>query len=215
MGTRSPSPREEALQAIQGNDTLTPFAAFQLFQALRHHFTSSYDFFKYKGKVAIQIANPKNFDKHPHYGHAVKLSRRQFPEQFALANVISGEAKYIGNLSTARAVDIHKEWRHRTEGFEYLVREQLQLMDDHFDANFLVSNKLPKFLELMVAGKLWPETLVVFNRLLHFDRKWDQQLGNDIIWKQWKTFIHKYDPFVRVDNEKIRSLLIERFTNER
>jgi hypothetical protein len=66
--------------------TQDAFAIYMYYLALKRHFTTDYDFFKYNGKVkSSQQAFENRKDKFFFY----KLSKRKDAKEFILANVIA------------------------------------------------------------------------------------------------------------------------------
>lgn len=188
----------------------TPFEAYKLYIALKQHFTTDYDFIKYNGKVKANVAS---FEKRPDYRRFVALAKKPELQDFIVANLVSGQrTNWVGDLLTPEAEQCYFDWRARNEAIEYRFREQLLFLNDDFDSNFVVSDRNhPKLFRLMIEGALWPETPVVFNRLVKFSKRWDRQMPDDYMWSHWRTFVQKYDAFVRCDNEKIKSLILSRF----
>jgi hypothetical protein len=73
----------------------TPYEAYKTFLAVKSHFTTSYDYIKYNGKVsASQHSFEVRKDKYQYY----KLSKHKDPLQYLVANFVDGDLKWIGDL---------------------------------------------------------------------------------------------------------------------
>ena len=64
------------------------FGCFKTYMALKRHFTSDYDMFKYNGKLNNTGFN--NFETRRDKYQFQKLSKLKNPEQFMLANILLG-----------------------------------------------------------------------------------------------------------------------------
>lgn len=153
-------------------------------------------------------------ERHKFWLPAVRLSRKQFPKDHVVANLVAGNNGWIGDVVNAESNQIYLDWRSRNDALEYRIKDQMRLLHDDFNSNFeLIDDKLPHLLVLMGHGQLWPETLVVLDKLLNFSKQWNKKLDKNLVWTQWGMFIRKYSPFVKFDAENIRTRILERFSD--
>lgn len=187
----------------------SPFEAYQLFQALKQHFTTEYDFHRYAGRVS---ASYKVFQKRPDVVRYQQLGKKPDLQNYILANLVSRKVRWVGDLFGEDAHDAYVQWRARNEAIDYRFREQLHFLNDDFQSNFVFTETdPPKLWRLIVEQAVWPETPVVLDRLLHFSSRWNKRMSDDPMWIQWRFFFHKYGAFVKCDEEKIKSLIISKF----
>ena len=81
--------------------------AFQLFTALKLHFTTDYNFFKYNGKM--RPVNEANLQLRRDYNQFRRIERRYGDEleKFILANLITNENAWVSDLLSTEA---EKRW---------------------------------------------------------------------------------------------------------
>lgn len=194
---------------------MTPFETFRLWRALSSHFKSSYDYFKYAGKINVVIS-PTKFAKSKFYHSANKLSKVQFPKDWIIANLVATR-HWIGDIAGPEGEETYRDWCIRTEAINYKIRDQIALLNDDFESNFKPTDgNLPKLLVLIVEGKIWQETPIALDRILGFMNHWDVQLKDNPLWRHWSFFYRKYAPFLNsFEDEKIRKLMIDRFADDR
>ena len=85
---------------------MTPYEAYQTFLAIKQHFTSSYDFFKYGGKVK---ANASSFDQRRDKFYFQKLARHRDLRGFLVSNFIDRDIKWVGELITDESESVYKQ----------------------------------------------------------------------------------------------------------
>ena len=91
--------------------TPTPFEVYKTYVALKMHFTSDYDYFKYNGKVK---AEPTSFETRKDKYHFYKMSKRKDWFNYILSNIVSDES-WIGNMLTPEGEQRHVEWSKRIQ----------------------------------------------------------------------------------------------------
>ena len=99
------------------------FGAYKLYLAVRNHFTSSYDFFKYNGKVN---AKEESFLKRKDKFFFAKLQRKYNDDQLRdlfVSNFADGEDFWIGNVLTQKAEAVYSEWKARQIKLSYIFEQ--------------------------------------------------------------------------------------------
>ena len=51
------------------------------------------------------------------------------------------------------------------------------------------------------------ETMILLNRVTGFVNRYDSVMSDDVIWEQVSNRLKKYDPFVKMDTEKVKQLV--------
>ena len=67
----------------------------------------------------------------------------------------------------------------------------------------------PKVLRAYLGKKISLETLVVFEKLLHYRKRFDKEIKEQFIWPKISRLIEKYEPFIEADTNRCKKLLIE------
>jgi hypothetical protein len=197
----------------------TPFEVFQIYLALKQHFTKeSYDYFLYNGKLKT---TPETLDKRPDRYSFVKLSKKRAPGSFILANVVSElptkPFPYIVNLvNDPHCEQIYTEWEKRRQTLTHVVRSELSALDTDFDSNFKCANgQIPKILKLQLSKKICPELPVVACKLVPtLLPYWNSKMGANPMFDSLVMRTKKYLPFVEIDEERMRSTFLAHFKPE-
>jgi len=187
---------------------MNEFEAYQKYVALKLHFTSDYDYFRYNGKTNVSL-NSFNDRKDKH--HFKKLVRKYGDEtiiEYFVANLIS-DKPWVGNMDLAT----YSQWMGRTQSIEYIFEndaEKLLTMVENFDIIFTCADgNHPKLVKAYLGKKISLETLVVFEKLLGYRKQFDKEIGEKIIWPKVSRLIEKYEPFIEADMNRCKKLLLK------
>ena len=192
---------------------MTGFEVYKMYLALRQHFTKeNYDYTKYRGKVS---ASEKSYlerrDRYFFDKLASKYSDREVFQYF-IANFILDPRGYIKTFSVGN----YDAWKIHNESLSYKLRQDVSLLltkyaspyQDKFDKIFRIDDgQHPVILKYYLAGEISLETLVIFEKCLGYVNGFDSKL-TDPIWKDVRTSIVKYLPFLRADEKKYRELIL-------
>lgn len=188
---------------------MTGFEVYKIYLALKQHFTKKeYDYFKYNGKVR---ANENSFEQRRDRYFFKKLATR-YPSKeiigYFVANFISDPKGYIGSFSK----DIYTEWKIHQESFTYKFKQDVNLLleetNNNFDSIFFTEGQHPLLLKRFYAGEVDLETLVVFEHCIGYTNNLDKVI-KDPIWKDTKKVIKKYEPFLDIDCQRYKKIILE------
>lgn len=192
------------------------FAAFELYNALKLHFTSkSYDYFKYNGKHRGKSVSKETFlnrkDKYTFY----KLSRKYNPEKlrdFYVSNFIEGRVEWIGEMMNQDGEETYTKWQKRNQSLTYTFTEDIiNLLDKYEPIDLLkVSEGYPMLLKELMEKTICIETVILMNRLMNFLPMWEKRIDDDIIWPSYQLKLRKYEPFVVSETSKVKNILKEK-----
>lgn len=177
----------------------------QLFVALRLHFTSDYDYFRYNGKTNIQEVKPNEL---AYKTLAARLVNEERAMKFILANFVKSFAEnsridsWIGNYKSREAFDAIYDYDDEFARVSYTLT---QLKNEHGIKNLLdkESNLIYK---LYLRKKVSLVHLCVVYRALRLDRYWDW--SKDPLMNETGKFFQKLSPFLPTDDRKIREILL-------
>jgi len=187
-----------------------PYEAYVKYLALKSHFSDkNYDFFKYNGKVrAWRTTFETRKDKYFFY----KLSKQKEPIDFMLANFISNDDFYIGDIREDKANETYMEYKKRMQSLSYVFKNDLSKMKEDFNENIIVpKNEHPYLLRLYMRKDICIETLTLIDRCVKMFTYWDKELADDIMWPDIKMKATKYSPFLNVDINKYREIILSTF----
>ena len=203
--------RNQGYQSIRGTiKKVDPYEAYVKYLALKSHFSDkNYDFFKYNGKVrAWRTTFETRKDKYFFY----KLSKQKEPIDFMLANFISNDDFYIGDIREDKANETYMEYKKRMQSLSYVFKSDLSKMKEDFNENIIVpKNEHPYLLRLYMRKDICIETLTLIDRCVKMFTYWDKELADDIMWPDIKLKATKYSPFLNVDINKYREIILSTF----
>lgn len=193
------------------------FASYTMFNAIKQHFTSKYDYFKYKGKVKLtQDHFLKDNGKYSYY----KLSRKYNMEDlqdFYVSNFIDRNIKWVGELTNEEGESTFLKWKKRNQSLTYLFTENLEYLFDKVEKPDKIlavrSGNFPMLLSSTMEGAVSVETLCILNNILNFFPMWEKKIDDDIIFPEWKRKAEKYTPFIDFDQTKYKNILKELMKN--
>ena len=189
------------------------FNAYKLYLAVKNHFTTSYDFFKYNGKVN---AKEDSFLKRRDKFFFAKLQRKYNNDQLRdlfVSNFADGEDFWIGNVLTQKAESVYTEWKARQMKLSYIFEQDLKFLYDYynernldFNSLFVMENGHPILLQCVLRNDIYVETMIIIDRVLNYSRRWNKVL-DDPVWTEFKKRMDKYSPFVLFEAEKGKKIL--------
>ena len=190
------------------NLRMNEFEAYQKYIALKLHFTSDYDYFKYNGKTNVTL---NSFNERKDKFHFKKIVKKYGDEniiEYFVANLIN-EKPWIGSMDVAT----YSQWLGRIQSIEYIFEndaKNLLTTVDNFDIIFTsMEGNHPKVLRAYLGKKISLETLVVFEKLLHYRKRFDKEIKEQFIWPKISRLIEKYEPFIEADTNRCKKLLVE------
>lgn len=193
--------------------TQASFELYIYYLALKRHFTTDYNFFKYNGKVnASQQAFENRKDKFQFY----KLSKRKDAKEFILANMIFDPTLWIGDLlDNEKAEEVHSEWVRRQQSLSYVFKNDLSELNDDFNSNLLVKDgQHPRLLQLYNMRRINIETLIIIDDLVKNFSYWEKKIADPIIFPSINRFVGKVRPFIQYDKPKMKTILLDKFQSQ-
>ncbi len=191
------------------------FDAYKTYLALKRHFTSDYDYFKYNGKVR---AGEESFLRRNDRFFFRKLSKKYDKEElvdFYVSNFIISN-NWVGNLVSQESEDNYVQYKKRRESLSYHFDSELRWAVDYCRDRSLELNKLllvednnhPLLFKFLLQKKISIDTLIIMDSVLKFLSHWDKNL-DDIVWEEKKRLIIKYTKFLTYDPFTYRKKLKE------
>lgn len=188
--------------------------AYTRYLALKLHFTTDYDYFRYGGKT--RAMTNESFEKRKDTFFFRKIERRYNDQEltdFFVSNFVdNNKTKWIGELSNVNAEKTYANWKKRIQSLSYMFEQDLLIAKEKLrTANPAelwepVAGGHPEILKLYLGKKISIETLVASNVVLNYLPKWDREIKDSIIWPDVSKSIRKYSPFIhmnKIDMTKI------------
>lgn len=185
------------------------FGAFRIYLAIKQHFNSNYDYFKYHGKTrAVKettfLARKDRF----FFERIAKLyTKKEILEQYFVANFLHDPKGWVGNFTKENYLEAQK----KQESLSYTVRKDLDFLLGKIDEpKDLFKKHRQLVIREYVNGNVALETLIVLDKFVHFSRIWNQEF--DPIWEEVYKLMQNYEGFLKFDREKTKKVLIKAFS---
>ena len=192
---------------------VTPFETYQTYLSMKSHFTNKrYDFFKYGGKSRATMASfNKRKDKYWFEKTSRKYSDQEITD-FLLANFVTTNAPqnlWIGEIINS-GERTYADWMRRQQSLTYLFKEQSKklLSEKELEEVFNCSRGHPPILKKYLGGEISLETLVIFEKIFSFGKKFNRKL-KDPVWETVSMKIKKYVPFLNINVFQYKKILRE------
>lgn len=187
----------------------TGYGAYQLFIALRTHFSSSrYDFFRMHGKTR---ASKESYLRRNDRWFFDKIAKEYTAEElrdFYIANLLQDRI-YITELLDEAAEYTYTNYHRRRQSISYIYSNELgRLFVQGLREPFAVhSDTYPTIVLLFLRRSISIETMVILDDQLGFTSKFDKHYADDVLWPKISKQISKYRPFLKYDKVKMNDIL--------
>ena len=189
--------------------------AYTRYLALKLHFTTDYDYFRYGGKT--RAMTNESFEKRKDTFFFRKIERRYNDQEltdFFVSNFVdNNKTKWIGELSNVNAEKTYANWKKRIQSLSYMFEQDLLIAKEKLrTANPAelwepVAGGHPEILKLYLGKKISIETLVASNVVLNYLPKWDREIKDSIIWPDVSKSIRKYSPFINMNKNDLTKII--------
>ena len=192
---------------------VTPFETYQTYLSMKSHFTNKrYDFFKYGGKSrATMTSFNKRKDKYWFEKTSRKYSDQEITD-FLLSNFVNTDTPqnlWIGEIINSGERK-YADWMRRQQSLTYLFKEQSKelLSEKKLEEVFNCSKGHPLILKKYLGGEISLETLVIFEKIFSFGKKFNRKL-KDPVWETVNMKMKKYIPFLNINVFQYKKILRE------
>lgn len=189
------------------------FNAYKTYLALRSHFTTDYDYFKYNGKLKVK---EESFLKRKDKFFFEKIERRYKKDlvPFFVSNLIKEDNSWSGSLVSDKAEQVFNEWKKKFQSLKYSFREDMSKLRDYLDRNDLQFDELfqcddgqhPIILKLLISEDISIESFIILEKNLRFVKKINKHV-DDFVWIEYNKKIVKYSSFIDIDVKEYRHVL--------
>jgi hypothetical protein len=192
---------------------VTPFETYQHYLSLKNHFTNpKYDFFKYGAKTRASMTS---FNKRKDKYWFEKTSRKYSDKEvlnFLVSNFVAADSPsnlWIGEIINS-GERTYADWTRRQQSLTYLFKEQSTELfsQTKLEDALNCSKGHPPVLKRFLSGKISIETLVIYDKIFLFGKKFDKKLL-DPVWETVSLKIKKYSPFLNTDVFQFKKILRE------
>ena len=189
--------------------TKDAFDLYVYYLALKRHFTSNYDFFKYNGKIK---ANVQSFENRKDKFYFYKLSKRKESRDLILANLLIDPNIWVGNLVEDKANEVYKSWLKRKQSLTYQFKSDISELYEDFNKNFVVeSGQHPYALRLYMMNRICLESLVILTDITECIPYWNKKISDTIVYPSINRVVVAYRPFLYYERSKMKKILLGKF----
>jgi hypothetical protein len=190
----------------------TGFAAYAMWNALRLHFTTDYDYVKYNGKTNVTKTNFANRkDKYQFY----KISRKYNLDEmkdFYVSNMLVKDLQWVGDVTGQDGEENYKMWQKRNQALTYNFESDIiHLFESSGNCLYVDNGNYPYLLNELMHGDVSLETVCIMDDIMNFLPMWKKKILDDIVWPEWYKRISKYKPFVHYNKVKFKNILKEAY----
>lgn len=196
------------------------FDVYRQYLAMKQHFSNEkFDYFQYDGKVKV---NEKTYQNRADFWYFETVARKFNPkqmEQYMLATFVDSDNPskvWIGDIKKNGPSNL-ANWQKRQQSLHYLVSQDLDKLVEYMEEHNLQFNDLfnptkhhPPLLKLYLKKQIYTETMIVLDIVLGYMLQWDKKL-RDPVWQSISFKIKKYKPFLSIEREKYKKLLLTKF----
>lgn len=184
------------------------FEACVEYTAIKKHFNSDYDYFKYGGRVNLLKTT---FDKKENRYYFYMLSKEHDYLNIILANVLHDRGVYIRDIQSSNGKKIYLEWKKRVDSLTYVFKEDLDKLNGSLkDAMEVTGGRHPELLKKYISNEICLETLCIIMNLTKINITWDKKISDPVVYPTINTLVENYLPFLEFDKKKFRKIILDR-----
>lgn len=191
---------------------MTGFDAYQLYSAVKLHFTRpAYDFHKYNGKSSLSLNNFENRkDKYHFYKLSRRYSDRETMISFLVSNFVELDKPWIGTLLLNEAEENYFKRTKVLQSLAYTFENDCKnVFEDVDNPNDVLKTDgdYPILLKRSLHKDIQIETICILDKLLNFTKMWNKKIIDSIRWPDYSLKIDKYASFIPFNSVKYKLLL--------
>lgn len=181
---------------------------YQDYLALKAHFSGSYSYQKYQGKIRASLESV-GFQRDKFF--YMKVAKHRDPHRFLLANIATDKKAFIRSLAySADAERIYIDYVARTESLGYFFKEDIKKLGGDLKSNLYSCNH-PPIVVLYLSKEIMFETLCIIIKETNMLERWEKAYPYDPMMEEIIFKIKKYTPFIKYERVKIRRILHDEF----
>lgn len=169
----------------QGYDT------YKLYLAMQRHFSTSYDFHKYNGKVNASVEAYQKRNDMFSFEKLSKIVPQDELINFFLCHFLDNPKCWIRSMSKAS----YETYKAKLKNFPTTFREELQYLSQHKPADLMATNDIPLIHRLCMEKKVSMETLIAMDKFFPFIDKHNDEVNVPFAWPDHIAMLKNYRPF--------------------
>jgi hypothetical protein len=193
-----------------GSRLESPYQAYQLYVAIKNHFHTNYDFFKYNGKVKTHLSS---FETRRDKYFFNKLQKHNDPLGLLVSHFVDNPSAWIGDIVNPEFnQSAYLKWKKRQDSIAYTYKENLAQLPEDIDVCLTsYSGQHPTLLTKYIGNNIYPETVVLLNLQFNFFPYWNETIGDPVVWPAIHQKLVKYKPFIQFNKQTINKITVDYF----
>ena len=187
------------------------FECYKLYLAMQRHFSSSYDFFQYNGKVK---ANSESYSKRPDVFAFEKLAKIIPNDElidFFLPHFLENPKEWIRNMTKGNL----ERYRATIKNLPTKFREDLQRIKMEGPQKVMaVGGDIPLIHRLAIKDEISIETLILIDWLVPFIDDHAERVAVPFVFPEHIKKLQNYRPFLKKKLEKNYNYYVDCFRTE-
>lgn len=185
------------------------FNSYIHYLAIKKHFTSSYDFHKYNGKVNATV---DSFSARKDSHIFARLGKHKDYQNLILSNIIVNPKIWAGQLLEDSAEEVYLGWKKKQDSLSQHFKDSLGLLKDDFSENFKVyTDNHPFLLGLLLQRKISLEAFTILIHTTNSVSYWKDTITDTVIAPDLLFKAEKYHPFLKYDKIKVKKVIKDHF----
>lgn len=192
---------------------LTELQAFEMYRAVKAHFTSDYDFFAYKGKMRSKTITLEKFAETNYYSVICKLAHEYKAKDllyYFVSNMLINNGQYIFDVDS-EGKRIYNDYLRRKSSRSYTFKQDIHRiyneldklnMYDFWDSVKVDDGQHPLLFRMFVGSYLTPETMCILYQIKDFITPWDIEIHDSLFYPVVAKQIRKLSPFIMIKDHK-------------
>lgn len=191
---------------------MTGYQAYIKYLAIKRHFTSDYDYFKYCGKVT---ASANSFElRHDKYMFE-KLSKLSNVEDHLVANLSEKPDLWVGDLFDEKSQKRTKKYLRVKQSLTYTFKNDIvKLNDDFISSLSIVNDNFPHLLSLYLENEIDISTIIIIDKCFNVTKRWNSKIKDTFVYPQVVSKIRNLSPFYSIDRDKYIGIIKEIFFDD-
>lgn len=170
------------------------YEAYKLYLALQRHFSTSYDFEKYNGKVNASVEAYQKRNDMFSFEKLTKIIPNDQLLDFYVCHFIVNPKCWIRNMSKMN----YERYQSKLKNFATTFKEDLYVVKQYEPSELMkVGKDIPKIHQLAINNKISIETLIAMDQFFPFIDKHSEEVSIPFVFPDHISLLQNYRTFFK------------------
>jgi len=171
------------------------YEVYIMYLALQRHFSTSYDYFQYNGKVKASVEAYSSRSDVYSFEKVTKIIKKEDREDFFVAHFLDNPKEWIKNMSRSK----FEEYMSVYKQFPIRFKQDMEFIKMNNPSSLVWSdtNQIPLIHRYVLDQTLSMESVVMLDVLFPFIDNHEETIKVPFVWPEYINKIKKYRPFVQ------------------